>query len=254
MPQQCHLFPSSSRIVRGIYICICPYLFILPLFSVYTQSFSVVLLSCKFIKPNKIFLNPMASLTKFLRIVDFLKECSPWQDSIITSWKWRSNKKTAYFVRLRQVFQVIVTSLTLVGICWFILSVLLALLFHFEYITSMGVTHNSYHLRYYFLSFLCFINTYFFRCLLFLCFIWKYCPSLAVRIACWFVLLKLSDPQTGFTAVQYLILMQTWQQIPRMIFENLSFAIIIDFYCSFSLLCSFMFFLEPTLDNVCACY
>lgn len=119
MPQQCHLSPSSSGIVRGMYICICPYLFILPFFSVYTQSFSVVLLSCKFIKPSEIFLHPMASLTKFLSIVDFLKECSPWQDGIIASWNWRSNKKTAYFVRLRQVFQVIVISL--VGICWFIL-------------------------------------------------------------------------------------------------------------------------------------
>lgn len=124
---------------------------------------------------------------------------------------------------------------------------LLALLFHFVCITAINVIHNSSHLRSYSHTSLYFIHTHFFKWLFSLCFMGKYCPCLTFCIAHWFFLLKQSDLQTGFAPVQYLTLMEIWQQIPRRISENSSFGIVIAFSCSLSpLFFCLKFFLESS--------
>lgn len=131
---------------------------------------------------------------------------------------------------------------------------LLALLFHFMCITAINVIHNSSHLRSYSHTSLYFIHTHFFKWLFSFCFMGKYCPCLTFYVAHWFFLLKQSDLQTGFAPVRYLTLMDIWQQIPRRIFENPSFGIIIAFSCSFSPLffCLKLFLESSTRQSLCS--
>lgn len=110
---------------------------------------------------------------------------------------------------------------------------LLPLLFYFIHRTATNVIYNYSHLRSCSHASLYFIHTCTFKWLLSLCFMGRFCPSLIFCIAHWFYLIKLSDPQTGFAPGQYLTLMEIRQQIPRSIFENLSFGIIITFCSSF---------------------
>lgn len=110
---------------------------------------------------------------------------------------------------------------------------LLSLLFHFMHITATNVTLNYSHLRSYSHRSLYLIHTCFFKWL-FSLFYGKILPFSGFCITHWFFLLKLSDPQAGFASAQYLTLMETRQQIPRRIFENSSFGIIIVLFCSLS--------------------
>lgn len=130
---------------------------------------------------------------------------------------------------------------------------LLPLLFYFMHRTATNVIHNYSHLRRYSHTSLKFVHTSTFKWLLSLCFMGRFCPSLISCLAHWFYLIKLSDPQTGFAAGQYLTLMEIWQQIPRSIFENLSFGIIITFCSSFypELFCLKSFLESTSSQSLC---